>query len=173
MLDFAQAAEHGGDRQLAFTRAFVLSACSADHLDIVQGLLDGSQAWPGLVVDTDLRWFMLQRLAAHDRIDEARIDAELASDDTAAGRRQAAVARASRPTMQARSRHGTTSSIALSCPMPSSPPRWLASRSQPSAICWLPSGIATSRSCRASGTSGPVEMAQEITVGLYPVPACR
>ena len=168
MLDFAQAAEHGGDRQLAFTRAFVLSACSADHLDIVQGLLDGSQAWPGLVVDTDLRWFMLQRLAAHDRIDEARIDAELASDDTAAGRRQAAVARASRPTMQAKEQawndivnrpelpNALIAATMAGFPQPTQ--RDLLAAFRDRYFAELPR-IWDQRT---------MEMAQEITVGLYP-----
>jgi len=168
MLDFAQAAEHGGDRQLAFTRAFVLSASSADHLEIVQGLLDGSQAWPGLVVDTDLRWFMLQRLAAHDRIDEARIDAELASDDTAAGRRQAAVARASRPTMQAKEQawndivnrpelpNALIAATMAGFPQPTQ--RDLLAAFRDRYFAELPR-IWDQRT---------MEMAQEITVGLYP-----
>jgi aminopeptidase N len=51
----------------------------------------------GLAVDPDLRWSLLQRLAATGRADGAAIDAELARDDTATGRRQAALAMAARP----------------------------------------------------------------------------
>ena len=58
--------------------------------------------WPGLAVDTDLRWFLLQRLVAHGRFEDDRIQLELDSDDTATGRRQAAVARAARPTAVAK-----------------------------------------------------------------------
>ena len=102
LLEFARASEPGSDRQLAFTRSFAQSASAPEHLDVVQGLLDGDIAWSGLVVDADLRWFLLQRLVAHGRLGDDRIDAELAQDDTATGRRQAAVARAGRPTMEAK-----------------------------------------------------------------------
>ena len=98
----AQAAEPGSDHQLAFTRAFVSAAASEAQLDVVAGLLDGSVVWPGLAVDTDLRWFLLQRLVAHGRFEDDRIQLELDSDDTATGRRQAAVARAARPTAVAK-----------------------------------------------------------------------
>ena len=92
--ELAEAAEAGSDRQLAFTRAFIQSATTTADLDLVSGLLTGEVVWAGLTVDTDLRWFMVQRLAATGRVDDTRISEELASDDTAAGRRHAAVARA-------------------------------------------------------------------------------
>lgn len=95
---FAQDAQAGSDHQLAFTRAFVASATTAAQLDVVSGLLDGSVIWDGLMVDTDLRWFLLQRLVAAGRLEDDVIEAELLRDDTATGRRQAAVARAARPT---------------------------------------------------------------------------
>ena len=98
----AQAAEESSDHQLAFTRAFVSAATTDAQLDLVAGLLDGSVVWPGLAVDTDLRWFLLQRLVAHGRFEDDRIQLELDSDDTATGRRQAAVARAARPTAVAK-----------------------------------------------------------------------
>ena len=56
----------------------------------------------GLVVDTALRWSLLRRLAVHGRIGAAEIDAELARDATAAGRRSAAAARAAIGTMAAK-----------------------------------------------------------------------
>jgi aminopeptidase N len=68
----------------------------------VGGLLDGTVVWEGLAVDTDLRWFLLQRLVATGRFEEDRIQRELDADDTATGRRQAAVARAARPTAVAK-----------------------------------------------------------------------
>jgi aminopeptidase N len=101
-LELAQAAEAGSDRQLAFTRSFAGAATTTEHLAVVEGLLDGVIAWDGLTVDTDLRWFLLMQLvSAGTRGDEA-IDAELANDDTATGRRQAVMARASVPTEQAK-----------------------------------------------------------------------
>jgi aminopeptidase N len=65
---------------------------------------DGSQQTPaadrippGLVVDTELRWLVLRRLAALGRADVNRLDAELREDATAAGERQHAAALAARP----------------------------------------------------------------------------
>ncbi len=52
---------------------------------------------PGLVVDTELRWLVLRRLAALGRADVDRLDAELREDATAAGERQHAAALAARP----------------------------------------------------------------------------
>ncbi len=102
LLDLARTAAPGSDHQLAFARGFAGSAVEADHLAIVAGLLDGSTAWDGLSVDTDLRWFLLQRLVALGAADESAIDAELLRDDTAAGRRHAAYARAAQPTAAAK-----------------------------------------------------------------------
>ena len=102
LLELAQAAEAGSDRQLAFARSFAGAATTSEHLHIVEGLLDGTTIWPGLDIDTDLRWFLLQQLVtAGARAGEA-IDAEVARDDTATGRRQAALARASIPTSEAK-----------------------------------------------------------------------
>jgi len=102
LLDLAQEAEAGSDRQLAFARYFATSAVTTEHLEIVAGLLDGTLEWPGLDIDTDMRWFLLQQLVeAGERGDES-IDSELADDDSATGRRQAATARASIPTGEAK-----------------------------------------------------------------------
>jgi len=98
----AQSAQPGSDHQLAFTRAFVASATTTAQLDVVEGLLDGSIIWDGLTIDTDLRWFLLQRLVTAGRREDDAIEAELRRDDTATGRRQAALARAARPTAVAK-----------------------------------------------------------------------
>ena len=98
----AEAADAGSDHQLAFTRAFVASATTDAQLDAVGALLDGTLVWDGLAVDTDLRWYLLQRLVVKGRLTEDAIETELASDDTATGRRQAAVARAARPSAAAK-----------------------------------------------------------------------
>jgi aminopeptidase N len=92
-----RAAEPGSDHQLAWAQLVGWTAVSAEQLDLIAGLLAGSLQIPGLTVDTELRWALLQRLAATGRAGDADIDAELAGDDTDAGRRKAAVARASIP----------------------------------------------------------------------------
>ena len=68
-----------------------------EQLDLVAGLLAGTEVVPGLAVDTELRWALLRRLAGTGRAADAQIDAELAADATDAGRRYAAASRASIP----------------------------------------------------------------------------
>lgn len=100
--DLARAAEPGSDRQLAFARAFAGAAVTNQDLELVGDLLDGRVTWEGLVIDTDLRWFLLTQLVIAGARGPGDIDAELASDDTATGRRQAAAARAAQPTAEAK-----------------------------------------------------------------------
>ena len=168
LLELARGSESGSDRQLAFARAFAQSASSAQHLDIVEGLLNGDISWNGLVVDTDLRWFLLQRLVAHGRLGDDRIDAELASDDTATGRRQAAVARAGRPTMEAKLEAWTDIVERTELPnaileatmagFPQPNQRELLKAFRERYFADLP----------RVWSERTMEMAQEITVGLYP-----
>jgi len=95
-------ARPGSDQQLAWTHAFLAAARSDDQLAVVEGLLDGSAVPSGLTVDRDLRWTIVQTLAAHGRLGDADIDAELAQDPSSAGQRSAATARALRPTAEAK-----------------------------------------------------------------------
>ena len=92
----------GSDLQLAFARAFASVARTPEHLDLVTGLLDESRSLDGLAIDTDLRWYLLGNVVAAGRADDAAIDAELARDDTASGRRSATAVRSSTPTAQAK-----------------------------------------------------------------------
>ncbi|WP_129840525.1 aminopeptidase N [Streptomyces sp. RFCAC02] len=101
-LDHLRSAAPGSDHQLAWARAFAAAARSDAELDVLAGLLDGSETIPGLTVDTDLRWELLERLAATGRADEPEIAAELERDATSAGERHAAAARAARPTPEAK-----------------------------------------------------------------------
>ncbi|WP_432252223.1 aminopeptidase N [Streptomyces sp. HNM1019] len=101
-LDHLRAAAPGSDHQLAWARAFIASARTDAQLDLVSGLLEGTEAIEGLTIDTELRWALLERLAATGRADEAAIAAELERDKTSAGERHAATARAARPTPQAK-----------------------------------------------------------------------
>ena len=84
------AAEHGGDHQLALARAYASAAVTDEGIDLVQGLYDGSVELEGLTVDTDLRWTLLRSLAYAGRADSAAVDAELARDNTITGRERAA-----------------------------------------------------------------------------------
>ncbi|MBL1098126.1 aminopeptidase N [Streptomyces coffeae] len=101
-LDHLRAAAPGSDHQLAWARAFAATARTDAQLDLLAGLLDGTETIEGLAVDTELRWALLERLAATGRADEAAIAAELDRDKTSAGERHAATARAARPTPEAK-----------------------------------------------------------------------
>lgn len=99
--DYAIAAEAGSDHQLAFLRGFMANARSSEDQRWLTALLDGSEKVEGLAVDADLRWSIVTRLVALGA-SEALIDDELTRDDTATGRRHAALARAARPTVEAK-----------------------------------------------------------------------
>jgi aminopeptidase N len=102
LLQLARAAAPGSDAQLQLVKAFAGFARTDGQLAAVRGLLDGTAPLDGLAVDTDLRWELLVSLVAGGAAGDADIDAELARDDTATGRRAAAAARAARPTAQAK-----------------------------------------------------------------------
>jgi aminopeptidase N len=101
-LDQLPAAEPGSDHQLIWCRAFASAATAPAHVDLLRDLLAGSHEYPGLNLDPELRWHLLRRLAALGRAADAEIGAELARDQTAAGRRHALAARAAQPTPEAK-----------------------------------------------------------------------
>jgi aminopeptidase N len=97
LLNLAERAEAGSDRQLAYLQAFAGLATAPSDLALLAGLLDGSAHLDGLVVDTELRWRLLHRLASRGVAGPAEIDAELRRDPTDAGQRRAATCRAAIP----------------------------------------------------------------------------
>ncbi|MFH8979690.1 aminopeptidase N [Streptomyces varsoviensis] len=101
-LEQLRAAAPGSDHQLAWARAFAATARTDAQLDLLAGVLAGTETIEGLTVDADLRWALLGRLAATGRADEQAIAAELERDRTSAGELHAATARAARPTAEAK-----------------------------------------------------------------------
>ena len=95
-------AEPGSDAQLTFARTYARAARSDEAAGALEALLDGSLRFEGLEVDTDLRWAVLGELARLGRVDEARIEQELAGDNTISGQESAAAALASLPTPEAK-----------------------------------------------------------------------
>jgi len=89
--------EPGSDHQLAWFRHWASLASEPADLTVLSELLEGVEHFPGLAVDTDLRWAIVIALAHAGRADDALIDAERARDDTDLGARQAMTARAARP----------------------------------------------------------------------------
>ncbi|WP_173078936.1 aminopeptidase N [Phytohabitans rumicis] len=92
------AAEPGSGFQLAWARAYASAARSADDLAVLRGWLDGVGVPDGLTIDTELRWSLVQSLTAKTVVGLDEIEAELATDRTASGEREAAYARALLPT---------------------------------------------------------------------------
>jgi aminopeptidase N len=95
-------AEPGSDMQLAYAQALFRTAIAPRHIELIEGLLDGSAAIDGLVIDTDMRWALLRRLVNRGVAGQREIDAELAADATDAGERSAAACRAAIPTAAAK-----------------------------------------------------------------------
>ena len=171
-LPLASRAELDLQRRLARCRRHYVGNALQARLDIAQAApdvdLELSLAWDGLAVDADLRWFLLQRLTAYGWADDAAVDAELAQDDTATGRRQAALARASMPTMAAKERawvdivqrtdlpNALLEATMAGFPQPNQRDLLLAFRER--YFTELPQVWA----------ERTMEMAQEITVGMYP-----
>ena len=101
-LEALEAAERGSDLQLSWARTFAAAARTGEQLDRVAAILDGSAVVEGLAIDTELRWHLVRALAAAGRAGDAAIAAELERDPTDQGTREAAAARAARPTPDAK-----------------------------------------------------------------------
>ncbi|MEU6326810.1 aminopeptidase N [Streptomyces sp. NPDC047049] len=93
-------AEPGSGHQLAWARHFIALAAAPDELQLLQGLLDGTAKIDGLDVDQELRWTILEPLAAHGVADESVLNAELARDNTASGKRHQVRCLAARPSAE-------------------------------------------------------------------------
>ncbi len=163
-----RAAEPGSDHQLAWARAFAAAARTDEQLDLLQGLLDGTAEISGLAVDTELRWSLLQRLAATGRADEQAIAAELERDRTSAGERHAATARAARPTEEAKA--GAWASVVESDKLPNAVQEAViggfVQTDQRELLA--PYTAKYFDAVKSVWDSRSHEMAQQIAVGLYP-----
>jgi aminopeptidase N len=100
--ELLDASEPASDVQLAFARAAAANAVTEAQFERIEKLLSGQEVIEGLAIDTDLRWALLRPLVSSGRVADEAIEAELDRDDTAAGRRQALMLRASRPTAAAK-----------------------------------------------------------------------
>ena len=101
-LEALRAAAPGSDHQLAWAHAFLASARTEADAAVVRAILSGEEVIMGLALDHDLRWALLQTLAALGAATDDEIEAEESTDGTAAGLRAAATARALRPSAEAK-----------------------------------------------------------------------
>jgi aminopeptidase N len=97
-----RATDAAAGAQLAWAQAFASAARAPGQLDLLAALLDGSETIAGLEMNAELRWAALRGCVAASRAGADEIAAELRRDPTAAGRRQAAAARAAMPAPEAK-----------------------------------------------------------------------
>jgi aminopeptidase N len=96
------ATEPGSGYQLAWARAFISASRTSEDLDTLRGWRGGDGVPKGLVIESELRWSILQALVANGVVPPAEIEAELDRDRTATGERFAATAHALAPTAEAK-----------------------------------------------------------------------
>ncbi|MFE5668170.1 aminopeptidase N [Streptomyces niveus] len=161
-------AEPGSDHQLAWARAFAATARTPQQLDLLQGLLDGTESVEGLAVDTELRWAFVQRLASVGVFDEDEIAAEYERDRTAAGERHAGSARSARPTEEAKAE--AWASVVESDKLPNSLQEAVIGGFVQTDQIELLAPYAEKYFAAVKGIwdSRSHEMAQQVALGLYP-----
>ncbi|MFE5845775.1 aminopeptidase N [Streptomyces niveus] len=161
-------AEPGSDHQLAWARAFAATARTPQQLDLLQGLLDGTESVDGLAVDTELRWAFVQRLASVGVFDEDEIAAEYERDRTAAGERHAGSARSARPTEEAKAE--AWASVVESDKLPNSLQEAVIGGFVQTDQIELLAPYAEKYFAAVKGIwdSRSHEMAQQVALGLYP-----
>jgi aminopeptidase N len=113
MLEVASAAAPGSGRQLAAVRGYVRSSTDADRL---RGWLKAVAVPDGVVIDAELRWELLRRLATLGALDLAQLDAEAAADRSTQGAVHAAACRALRPDAEAKRTAWRTIMTDAECP---------------------------------------------------------
>jgi len=100
--ELAKSAEAGSDAQFQFVTAFASIASTEAHCAVLTALLAAELELPGLEIDTDLRWTLLEGLVIAGAAGEAEIAEELGRDATAKGQQAAARLRAAIPTPEAK-----------------------------------------------------------------------
>ncbi|HVE74472.1 MAG TPA: aminopeptidase N [Mycobacteriales bacterium] len=166
--DALHTSEPGSDVQLVWARTLATLARQPNHVAVLTGLLSGDRSVPGLAIDPDLRWLLLLRLAALGEWDGAAIDAELARDDTAAGRRHAAAARAAMPTAAAKAAAWRLAVSDESLPN-ATQSAVIAGFMQPEQLPLLEEWVDAYFECIPDvWKNRPGEMAQNVVIGLYP-----
>jgi len=96
----AQGADACSDAQFQFVKFFANIASTDEHAAVLGSLRSGELALPGLTIDTDLGWELLEGLVLTGAATGADIDAALEADNTANGQQAAARVRATIPTVE-------------------------------------------------------------------------
>jgi aminopeptidase N len=98
----AEQAEAGSDAQFQFVKFFANLASTEEHAQTLAALKSGKTELPGLTIDTDLGWELLEGLVSLGAAGEPEIAAALAADNTSNGQQAAARARATLATPEAK-----------------------------------------------------------------------
>lgn len=166
----AQTAEAGSDAQFQFVKFFANLASTDAHVAALGALRAGTLALPGLDVDTDLDWELLEGLVLNGAAGDAEIDAALAADNTANGQQAAARVRAAKPTTEGKL--AAFSSLVDSAELPNAIVRNTAMGFQhandPSSLA--PVVARYFESLSTIWTSRSYHIAETLIVGLYPAP---
>ena len=106
MEKFLDSAKPGSDHQLQFAKAFADAAVTPEQNERIKSILGGSVS--GLAIDADLRWYLFICAIKRGVLGAADIDAELARDNTAHGKQNAAYAFAAIPSAEAKAKAFTS-----------------------------------------------------------------
>ncbi len=102
MVELAENAEPGSDQQFQFLRMFASMADTAAHAASLRAIRTGEQVIPGVTIDTDLSWDLLEGMVLAGGAGEDEIATALAADNTSNGQQAAARVRATIPTAAAK-----------------------------------------------------------------------
>ena len=104
-VELLESVPEGTDQAFQFVRGFIRHATTPQQLERLSSWLrPETDTVFGISLDTDLTWEILIGLCAHDAVEDAAVAEMSRRDPSATGVRQAATARASRPTSAAKSR---------------------------------------------------------------------
>lgn len=100
----ANAAEAGSDNQFQLITAYLGYGEEGDEAFVAnaRGLLDGTVSLPGLEIDNNFTWTIIQSLTSVNALSDDEIEAQLAKKDSIVNREFALGARAARPTVEAK-----------------------------------------------------------------------
>ncbi|PJM76939.1 aminopeptidase N [Bifidobacterium felsineum] len=100
----ANAAEAGSDTQFQLITAYLGYGEEGDEAFAAnaRGLLDGTVNLPGLEIDNNFTWTIIQSLTSVNALSDDEVEAQLAKKDSIVNREFALGARAARPTVEAK-----------------------------------------------------------------------
>ncbi|PLS24412.1 aminopeptidase N [Bifidobacterium imperatoris] len=100
----ANAAEAGSDNQFQLITAYLGYGEEGDEAFAAnaRGLLDGTVSLPGLEIDNNFTWTIIQSLTSVNALSDDEVEAQLAKKDSIVNREFALGARAARPTTEAK-----------------------------------------------------------------------